>query len=353
MTVASPVEPPATHPDLTGTGGRMGEAAEDFVVDEELDRQPEGAGEHRLVRIRKVGLTTREAVVRVARATGQRDRDIGTAGMKDKNAITSQWLSLPAQSPSPETWQSIDGVEVLEHVLDRTKLRTGQLRGNRFRIRLVGVANGALQAAQPLAKRIETAGLLNVFGSQRFGLGGGNLERALGWVRGGCKRRLTRFELKFLPSVVQSEIFNRYALRRQAQDLTRLLAGEVVRLAGVRSMFVVEDADKEQERLQAQDIFLTGPMVGPKMRASAGQAQQLEQEVLRELELSADTLGQMSRRAPGTRRDLLVYPTDLQVSAEAENTLILRFFLPAGSYATEIVRAFTKEPFFVREAPAS
>ncbi len=238
-------------------------------------------------------------------------------------------------------------------MLDRTKLRTGQLRGNRFRIRLVEVPGSALEAAEALATRIQTEGLLNIFGSQRFGHGGGNLPRALEWVRGGGKRRVSRFELKFFPSVVQSEVFNRYALRRQSEGLTQLLAGEVVRLAGVRSMFVVEDENKEQPRLQAQDIFLTGPIVGPKMRAATGRAAELEQEVLRELELDPDILGAMSRHAPGTRRDLLVYPTDLQVSSEGENGLVVSFFLLAGSYATEVVRAFTKEPFFLRAPPAT
>jgi tRNA pseudouridine13 synthase len=352
MTATRPVEPPAPYPDLVGTGGQLGTDVEDFVVDEVLDREPQGSGDHRLVRFRKTDLTTREAVVRIARAASVRDRDVGTAGMKDKHAVTSQWLSLPARSVPPTEWPPIPGVQVLEHVLDRTKLRTGQLAGNRFRIRLLQLAQTA-GAAEEICATIRAQGLLNVFGSQRFGVGGDNLDQALQWLREGAKRRLSRFELKFFPSVVQSEIFNRYALLRQAEGLTRLIAGDVVRLAGVRSVFVVEEPEKELARLESGDIFLTGPSVGPKMRKASGRALELERVVLQALELDESTLSQLSRHAPGTRRDLVVMPTELSFRVEADDSAVLEFFLPAGSYATEVIRAFTKQPFFLRAKPES
>ncbi|HMR78992.1 MAG TPA: tRNA pseudouridine(13) synthase TruD [Polyangiaceae bacterium] len=345
-----PLEPPAPYPELAGTGGQLGSEVEDFVVDEVLDREPQGSGDHRLVRFRKTGLTTREAVMRIAKAASVRDRDVGTAGMKDKHAVTSQWLSLPARSTPPSEWQPIEDVEILEHVLDRTKLRTGQLAGNRFRVRLVGLSSP--RGSEELRAKIHNQGLLNIFGSQRFGVGGDNLSQALQWLRDGAKRRLSRFELKFYPSVVQSEIFNRYALLRQAEGLARLIAGDVVRLSGVRSVFVVEDPEKEQSRLESGDIFLTGPIVGPKMRAPAARALELEREVLRSLDIDETILGHLSRHAPGTRRDLVVMPTDLSFNEEPNASAILEFFLPAGSYATEVIRAFTKQPFFLRQRPS-
>src|SRR5262249_34032446 len=68
---------------------------DDFAVDEELPYAPSGAGDHVFVRIEKRGTTTVDAARALARALGVRDRDIGIAGMKDRHAVTRQWLSLP------------------------------------------------------------------------------------------------------------------------------------------------------------------------------------------------------------------------------------------------------------------
>ncbi|MEZ4226537.1 MAG: tRNA pseudouridine(13) synthase TruD [Polyangiaceae bacterium] len=342
----APLEPAVPFSHLEPTGGRLGAKAEDFVVDEVLDRQLEGSGEHRLVRIEKIECTTRDAILQIAKAAGIRDRDIGSAGLKDKHAVCTQWLSLPARSAPPAEWPTLRGIRVLEHDLDRTKLRTGQLRGNRFRLRLVEVGPDALSRAQAVADALQTEGLLNLFGVQRFGAGGANLGRALEWVKNGAKRRVSRFEAKFFPSVVQAEVFNRYALARQARGLDRLMPGEVVRLAGVRSMFVVEDPDRELGRLKERDIFLTGPILGPKTRQAEAEAQTLEQEICAQLDLDADARATLARLAPGTRRDLIVFPESLRVEAPLAGELILDFFLPAGSYATEVLRAFTHQPFF-------
>ena len=92
----APLEPAVPFSHLEPTGGRLGAKAEDFVVDEVLDRQLEGSGEHRLVRIEKIECTTRDAILQIAKAAGIRDRDIGSAGLKDKHAVCTQWLSLPA-----------------------------------------------------------------------------------------------------------------------------------------------------------------------------------------------------------------------------------------------------------------
>ncbi len=81
--------------ELAGTGGTLRTSDDDFAVDEELPYAPAGTGDHVFVRIEKRGLTSPEAAHAIARALGIRDRDIGIAGMKDRRAVTRQWLSLP------------------------------------------------------------------------------------------------------------------------------------------------------------------------------------------------------------------------------------------------------------------
>lgn len=349
-------EPGFCTADLPGAGGAIGREPEHFRVEEVLDWPLTGTGEHLWVRVQKRLLNTQDAIEIIARAAGVRGRDIGSAGMKDKHAITSQWLSLPGNASAPETWQLPEGLVVLEATRHQKKLRTGQLAGNRFTIRLVSVPDGGAERASAIVAQIRERGLPNHFGAQRFGIGGANLGRAISWLESGARgdRKRGRFYTKLYPSVIQSEIFNRYLELRGAEGLGRLIAGEVVRLDGTGSVFVVEDPAREQPRLDQHDIHLTGPMPGPKMRRPSGHALELEERAAREAGIDAGLLEKLGRFVDGARRDLVVFPSDLSVSAPAPGELELSFFLPAGSYATELCRELTRTPFFApREAPPS
>ncbi len=350
---ALPHAPPVAHPDLAAVGGRVGPEPEDFQVDEVPLYAASGKGEHQYVQIRKRLLTTPELVRRLARACGVQERDIGYAGLKDKHAVTTQWLSLATKTAVSTTLDLGSGVEILAVTRHDNKLRTGHLLGNRFVITLLGVAEGALQRAAAIADRLRGEGLPNYFGAQRFGHAGRNLADALHFLaRGGRSRN--RFEQKLLPSVVQSELFNRYLTARAALGTRRLIAGEVVRLEGTGSMFRVDDVAKEQPRLDARDLHLTGPMLGPKMRPAEAEALALEQQVCRELGLDEAALGALGKWAPGTRRDLFAPLTELSVEAVEGRpgpALRLSFTLPAGGYATEVLRQLTHGPF-LEAAPA-
>jgi tRNA pseudouridine13 synthase len=239
------------------------------------------------------------------------------------------------------------GIEILEATRHENKLRTGHLLGNRFTITLLGVSEDAAARAAAVAERLRAEGLPNYFGAQRFGHGGRNVADALGWLARGARGR-NRFEQKLFPSVVQSEIFNRYLTARLALGKTELILGEVVRLEGAGAMFRVDDLAKEQPRFAARDLHLTGPMIGPKMRPAAAEALALEQRLESELGLDEALLGTLGRQAPGARRDLFAPLTDLAIeplSDRSEPALRLSFTLPAGGYATEVIRQLTHEPF--------
>jgi len=347
-----PHDPPLLAPELPAAGGSLGPAPEDFVVDEVATDEPSGAGEHLWIRIRKRGRTTQDVVEALARAARVHPRDVGTAGMKDKHAVTTQWFSVPRGNSDPDTWQLPEGVEILQHALHEKKLRTGRLSGNRFRIRLVDVPAGGLARANAIVARLREVGLPNYFGAQRFGHGGGNLARALAWLGTDPRRsgKRGRFYAKLYPSVVQSEVFNRYLTARREVGFDRLIEGEVVRLEGSGSVFVVDDPETEAPRLARRDIHLTGPLPGPKMRAARGPALELEEEAARLSGVTAETHAGLARWVDGTRRDLLVWPADLEVSEPEPGVLALAFFLPAGSYATQLSRELTRAPFLSQRA---
>ncbi len=343
-----PFEPPLLTGDLPAAGGALGPEPEDFVVDEIPTVPPSGSGEHLYVRIRKRLWTTPDMLRAVARAARVRDRDIGSAGMKDKHAVTSQWLSLPPGATPPGEWELPEGLEVMEAQSSARKLRTGQLRGNRFCVRLVGIDAEGYERAKAICARLREAGLPNYFGAQRFGNSGNNLDDAMGWLARGApaEGRRARFFKKLYPSVVQAEIFNRYLALRGEVGLDRPLEGEVVRLDGSRSVFVVEDPEAELPRLASGDIHLTGPITGPRMRQPGGVPRELETRAASELGIGAEQLELMGRLADGTRRDLVVAVEGLEVEPLDGASLVIRFSLPSGSYATGVVRELNHAAFF-------
>ena len=275
-----PFQPPFDTEPLAGIGGQISARSEDFVVDEVQLYEWSGEGDHLMVRFRKTGMNTQFAVKAIARAAGVDARDIGVAGQKDRWAVTSQWVSIPKRSAPVEEWSLPEGLEVLETAFHNNKLRTGHLSANRFRIVLIGVEDSEenrLREAE-ITSLIRSRGIANYFGPQRFGRGGNNLDQALAWVRADRRDRgrVDRFVARMLPSVVQSEHFNRFLARRLEAGRDRLLMGEVVRLDGTNRLFAVEDAAAEQERLTTHDIWLTGPMWGAKMRRAAAEASEME-----------------------------------------------------------------------------
>ncbi len=334
------IAPPIGCSDLTPLGGRIGPEPEHFVVDEIPLYEACGEGAHLYVRVQKRGLATPQLLKILSRASNVRDRDIGYAGLKDKHAVTTQWFSFPdLADDAPSVWDLPPDVSVLEVSRHKNKLRTGHLAGNRFRVTLVELENSDLSVARAIQERLERDGLSNYFGEQRFGRAGQSLVEAIDWLVSG-QRPKSRFLAKLYPSVVQAEVFNRYLQRRTQLGLGKLIEGEVVRLDGSGKMFVVEQAEREQPRLEQRDIHLTGPIPGPKMMSAGALAAALEAEVLASLALSEDALSRLYRAAPGTRRDLVVFPGDLSCEI-ADGQAVLEFSLPAGSYATQLIAEFT------------
>jgi len=340
----TPAPVPFEHEDLPPLGGQIGPEPEDFVVDEMPLYEASGQGDHWYVRLRKRERTTADLRTAVAAASGVPERELGHAGMKDKHAVTSQWLSVPAaRAKPPAEWQLPEAFTLLDVTRHGNKLRIGHLSGNRFAIRLVNVRPGARDALAPLCQRIAAQGIGNYFGSQRFGIGQRNLETGLILLERGRLGPRAGQRGKFLSSVIQSEIFNRYLTLRSELGRDRLLPGDVVRLEGSRALFVVEDAEREAARLAAGDIHLTGPMLGPKMKERQGRPRELEVAVTESLGLGAPALSVLGRSAPGTRRDLILRPEALDWRAAEDGSLSVEFTLPAGAYASLIIRALTRQ----------
>ena len=126
--------------DIPGCGGTIKESPEDFRVEEIPSYLPCGSGEHCYLTIEKNGITTLEAIRRIAQNLKIQERDIGYAGMKDAVGITRQTISIQWITPEKALALDLDGVKVVSAERHSNKLKLGHLKGNRFRIVIRGVS---------------------------------------------------------------------------------------------------------------------------------------------------------------------------------------------------------------------
>ncbi len=66
----------------------------DFIVEEVPLYEFSQNGEHLVLKIRKKDMTTWQLVQKISEITGSKTRDIGYAGLKDKDGVTTQYISL-------------------------------------------------------------------------------------------------------------------------------------------------------------------------------------------------------------------------------------------------------------------
>ena len=309
---------------------------EDFAVEEIPLYAPTGEGEHTFVWIEKRLRTTEEASRDLARAAGVAPRDVGYAGRKDRFAVARQTLSVPGLDPERALGLSLPGVRVLAAARHPHKLRTAQLRGNRFALRLRELDAG-LAALEAALAELAREGLPNRFGEQRYGSDGRNAERGRDVLLGRTRPR-DRREARFLVSALQAAIFDE-VLARRPRPLRRLEGGDVAVVHASGGLFVVDDAAREQARADAFEISATGPIVGGRERAPGGGVARREAEALARFGLDAGALGARPRglRLRGARRALRVRPAEIAVEPGGPREAWLRCVLPPGSYASVLL----------------
>lgn len=156
-----------------GTDGRIRDTNEDFYVDEVPLQLPMGEGPNTWIQIEKNGKTTLDVVLDIARSMHINRKRTGFAGMKDKNAITRQWICVSNITPEelPNLEEILYHVKVLDIKSNQKKLRIGQLRGNKFRINIKDTQNPELDkiAAEEVLESLKETGVPNYYGFQRFG----------------------------------------------------------------------------------------------------------------------------------------------------------------------------------------
>ncbi len=387
---------------LPGIGGVIKAEPQDFLVEELPLYAPSGTGEHTFFEIRKVGISTFQAVRSIARGLGVAPNQISYAGHKDAQAVTSQVLSVHRIPPEAVMALELGQVRVLWAKQHRRRLKIGHLRGNRFIIRIRDVEESVLSAGQAIMEVLIRRGVPNRYGLQRFGQRGdsGRLGRAIvhkdarGFIQsflgaphpnetesvqaarasfdaGEWTQALERFpgsmaderralqslirahgdygrayaavpkRLKmFLLSAFQSELFNQ-VLDRRLQTLDRVYQGDLAMKHPGRSVFRVEDEGVEQPRADRLEISATGPLFGYKMMQPLGQQGDLEASILDGEELTPESFRVGGGiRAKGQRRALRFQIHEPEIWFDGG--IMLRFWLDKGCYATAVLTELMK-----------
>lgn len=314
--------------------------AEDFQVTEILGYEPIGEGEHIYLWVRKTGLNTAYLAEQIAKFTQLPLRAVTYAGRKDKHAQTEQWFSVHLPGKGEFDWATFKepGAEVLKSIRHNKKLRTGVLKGNRFNITLRQLSSTS--GIEARLRQIKQSGVPNYYGSQRFGNTqydprGGNLVLADKMINGETIRNRNKRSMAI--SALRSWFFNEVLNSRLQNDcLGKPLCGDVMQLAGSHSFFCAPQIDDSiMQRLAQRDIYLSAPLWGKGPLASQDEALQFEHDLAQQHLSIAETLEGLGLKQE--RRAINLFPNDLEWSL-AHDTLNLSFSLPAGTFATSVLR---------------
>lgn len=330
-------------------------SARDFSVTEIPLYEFSGEGEHLVLKIRKKELTTWEMVGIIANHLGIKHSEIGYAGLKDKYAMTIQYISILAKHEEKLDTLERDGIKILEKIRHNNKIRIGHLKGNRFEMRLKKVLGVQKDKLDSTLDWIELNGLPNYFGNQRFGTDGNNWEDGKKIINREIKINDKKLR-EFLIGSYQSYLFNGWLSKRieislllqkfSESECESLLGLEVGTLAGTKSqkqflkllsgdimmhypygrIFNAEDTVSEATRFGERDISPTGLIAGKKTTKASYNALTIESMFDEPIPLD------------GARRYAWIWATDITKKYIPEKAHYeLGFTLPKGCYATNLL----------------
>lgn len=391
--------------DLPGLGGRIRETPEDFRVEELPLYRPTEEGDHLLFEMEKRGLSTFESLLHISKAAKVSEHTIGYAGLKDARAVTTQWMSVHRVPPGRLEAMDNARIRILSIHRHASKIRIGHLAGNRFTIRIRGARVEHLRAARAALGRLAERGVPNGYGVQRFGVkhDGHFMGRAL--VRGDFAEFLShllgrpspreadprvqraresydagdlvqslavfpmkhRIQKKALSALIatgdpragfealgkrprriyvsayQSYLFNRCLDARLAADsYDRLEPGDLAWQHETGALYPSDGDEADFDRARRFEASPSGPLPGFDLPSPTGAPLALERCVIDAEGLSDDLFRADHVATRGARRPYRVPLVDASLEVEGADTVVARFTLPPGSFATVVLDEIMK-----------
>lgn len=311
---------------------------EDFVVEETLGFEPSGEGEHLFLKIKKRGYNTEDVAINLAKFARVRRPEVSFAGLKDKHAVALQWFSIRLPKIADQDWHlwGDDRLEIVAKHRHIRKLKRGAVASNRFQIRICNL-RGCFEKIEALLTQISDTGVPNYFGPQRFGRGGRNVSNAQQYFAGELPVK-GRHRRGLLLSAARSFVFNRVlAYRVDGNIWNRAICGDALMFEGSKAYFnTITLADADILRISAGELHPTGVLWGKGGSDTGVNALQLENRIAQNYPLLCGGLERFGVEA--SRRSLRLFARELSWCFEGNNSLLLEFVLPAGGYATSVIR---------------
>ena len=331
---------PLISNNINGTGGSIRNKLEDFIVEEIPLYMPSGSGDHVFAFIEKQGVSTNE-LLSTLKTLGIPVNHVGIAGMKDKNSISKQWISIPkTHEQSLDSLRKIKRVEIIKTSYHSNKLGIGHLIGNKFSIRVRNANKNWKSSAEASINLLNIHGMPNYFGPQRFGKSKNNAQYGLNILRGVTPKGNKRLSRLFTDSL-QSFLFNANLAHRIESDMFDLvLEGDFAKKHDTGGVFPVENQSRESERSKNLEISSLLPLFGRKIRLSNHDAGKIEYQIMKDLGI---IWSEFANYSTGFRRISRVKLQNIDLVSEIDGYTI-NFFLPKGSFATCMLREIMKTP---------
>jgi tRNA pseudouridine13 synthase len=367
----------------TGVGGKLRARIEDFIVNEIAFAPPQtNTGEYTQFTMEKKNWETVSAIRAIAARLGVSPKRFSYAGNKDKRALTTQRVSAWRIEEEKLSRLRVEGIRLYDFGKSDTRLYTGNLNGNRFRVLIRDckpIGEHLVDALRGTRAQISAHGIANYFGYQRFGtvrpnthlvgreIVKGNLEEAVLEYLGRpfdtepedsrearrqfdesrdyqsalvmFPKRLT-YERMMIATLAKNAGDYAGALRKLPRGLRRLLVHAYQAYIFNRMLSLMLESKDE-----IGEGFL--PIVGFRSTHSDGILGEAEKAVLDEEGVSFRDfwVGAMPElSSEGTKRlaSNQVRP-EFQVGDAPDGASVsVSFALPAGSYATVALREFMK-----------
>ncbi len=343
---------------------------EDFVVNERLEVDFTDAGEHLWLHIEKSGINTAYLAKLLSEWADIPLRDVGYSGLKDRQALTTQWFSLrlpkkqkPDSDFAPVDIKAHETVKIIAEHWHNKKLNRGTHNANQFVITLRDIEfakDQTLSDKSSVEQHLQTiskTGVPNYFGPQRFGFSGNNVREALALFarparepkpqpKKSKRKRAPREQNTMELSAARSLIFNEIlAARVRNGSWDAGLAGEVFNLDGSGSIFTSEEIDDTlRARMSSGDIHPTAVLWGTGNDKVSGSAAALENEVVQHSPLLMQlATGLEQRDIKAQRRPLRLPIEQLSWEWRDEQILVLSFTLTTGSFATSVLASLVQQ----------
>lgn len=297
---------------------------EDFKVQEIALKEFKNKGNFLILHVEKIELTTWDMVAAFAEYLDIPAQKIGYAGLKDKHATTTQYLSIELKHQGKLKKFTHPQIRIIETFKDSNSIQMGDLQGNRFSINLYNVDQISAGRIEKLARKIEKHGLANYFGYQRFGRDADAITQAKDMISGEIFIEDTKLK-NFLISVYQSLFFNEWLKERielsADENRFKLLEGDIYLQDDGKLITPKQLLIREFEQKKA---IPTGLLCGRGVFRARDEAREIEKKYDDEFLVEK-----------GLRREALIYPKDIALAFDINKKVMnISFSLPKGSYAT-------------------